>query len=385
MKNTRLKDVLAPVERSVEVDPVTSYRFLGVRSFGGGCFDAGEREGSETRYRTLNRVVVGDFVYPKLMAWEGAFGVVPPALDGYFVSPEFCTFRADDSVLDVRYLDLLFRWPETWRTIAGGSIGTNLRRRRLYPAAFFEKSVHLPGLAEQQRMAERLGRISSDIDGVRALRVRALQIGGALPGAAAHRPDLSIKLKQEAGWSLTTLADVMAPASEKVQVEADASYPNVGVLSFGRGLFEKSPIEGAATSAKALFRIRDGQFIYSRLFAFEGAYTYVEPRFDGFFVSNEFPTFDIDPERLDVVFLAAYFSAPAVWSELARSSKGLGLRRQRVHPDAILATNVWLPPLGEQQRIRSVVERAHEIARLRHDTTKHVNALFPAVLSSTFT
>ena len=30
----------------------------------------------------LTRLRAGDFVYPKLMAWEGAFGVVPPECEG---------------------------------------------------------------------------------------------------------------------------------------------------------------------------------------------------------------------------------------------------------------------------------------------------------------
>ena len=57
----------------------------------------------------------------------------------------------------------------------------------------------------------------------------------------------------------------------------------------GRGVFDKPPIEGTRTSAKTLYRIRSRQFIYSRLFAFEGAYAAVPPRCDGRYVSNEFP------------------------------------------------------------------------------------------------
>ena len=45
----------------------------------------------------------------------------------------------------------------------------------------------------------------------------------------------------------------------------------------------------------SLRRVKEGQFIYSRLFAFEGAYGMVTKEFDGAFVSQEYPTFKCDP------------------------------------------------------------------------------------------
>ncbi len=133
------------------------------------------------------------------------------------------------------------------------------------------------------------------------------------------------------------------------RVEPNLSYPNVGIYSFGRGLFTKADIDGSMTSAKALHRIRAGQFIYSRLFAFEGAYTYVGDEFDGYFVSNEFPTFDVDPERLESRWLANYLRSPERWAELGGASKGIGVRRQRVPVEAVLNYEVWLPPICVQQ------------------------------------
>lgn len=383
--NVTVGEVLELRRRRVDVEPTETYREIGIRSFGRGIFHKPPVTGSELGNKRVFEIEPGDLVLSNVFAWEGAVAMAGNDESGRIGSHRFLTYVPREGGVSVPYLRYFFMSEVGRNLLAAASPGSAGRNRTLSIDRFEALQVPLPGMDEQQRIAERFDRISNRIDRLTALRIDARRIGRALGAAAANRSDLTIRQKQAAGWSLTTLADVLTPASDKVQVEADASYPNVGVLSFGRGLFEKSPIDGSSTSAKTLFRIRDGQFIYSRLFAFEGAYTYVEPRFDGFFVSNEFPTFDIDPERLDVVFLAAYFSAPAVWSELARSSKGLGLRRQRVQPDAILATSVWLPPLGEQQRIRSVVERAQTIARLRHDTTKHVNALFPAVLSSTFT
>jgi type I restriction enzyme S subunit len=74
----------------------------------------------------------------------------------------------------------------------------------------------------------------------------------------------------------------------------------------------------------------------------------VPAKFDGHFVSNEFPIFDVDENRATAEFLALSFRSRPVWESLAVASRGLGNRRQRVHPRDLLAFEVWLPPLTQQ-------------------------------------
>ena len=76
------------------------------------------------------------------------------------------------------------------------------------------------------------------------------------------------------------------------------AMPNFGLYSYARCLFVKTPISGMATSAARVRRVRTGQFIYSTLFAWEGAFGLVTPEFDGWFVSNEYPTFTCDESQL---------------------------------------------------------------------------------------
>ncbi len=188
-----------------------------------------------------------------------------------------------------------------------------------------------------------------------------------------------------ATWQRFSLDKVMRPVSESVAVEPGRDYPNVGILSFGRGVFEKPPIDGSRTSAKTLYRIRAGQFIYSRLFAFEGAYAAVPTEFDGWYVSNEFPTFDVDEEIADARFLAIYFRSPQIWKLLARSSRGLGVRRQRVHPDAVLALTVNLPPVPAQRAAIDHVARLSGRGGLRQRYAELVDGFEASVLNSLVT
>ena len=173
----------------------------------------------------------------------------------------------------------------------------------------------------------------------------------------ACRPDVGRTEKEAGGWRQVALEEILTPAAEPCTVDPECTYPNLGVYSFARGAFAKPPIEGASTSAKTLYRVRKDQFIYSRLFAFEGAYTVVPEELDGRYVSGEFPSFDIDNRHATPGFLAAYFMNSQVWSELSSKSIGLGSRRQRVNQKRLLEHKLLLPPMASQRIIDDVFEK----------------------------
>lgn len=147
------------------------------------------------------------------------------------------------------------------------------------------------------------------------------------------------------------LGDVLQLAPAEVPVEADGTYPIAGVYSFGRGLFQRGPISGSETSYARLNRLAPGRLVMSRLKAFEGALTVIPAEFDGWFLSPEFPTFEIDATQADQQYIANLCVWPSLWSRLSGQSKGVGARRERVSADRLLTIKVPLPDLPEQRRI----------------------------------
>ncbi len=169
-----------------------------------------------------------------------------------------------------------------------------------------------------------------------------------------------------AGWESVPLGEVLRPALDPHPVDPIAKYPIAGVYGFGRGMIKRPPTTGQEIAAPQLFRIKAGQFIYSRLKSFEGAFAIVSEDVDGFFVSNEFPTFDTKPSRLDPRYLGWYFKQKRVWQALASDNKGIGARRERLHPDRLLEHEVPLPSLDEQRHIVAHIDAlAAKIAEAR--------------------
>ena len=152
-KNQRvpMRDLVRLRPPDVQTHPDESYQFAGVYSFGRGVFRSQVKLGLEFAYPKLTRLRTDNFVYPKLMAWEGAFGVVPPECDGCVVSTEFPVFDIDEDRVYPEVLDTYFRTPEVWPEISGASTGTNVRRRRLNPQDFLDYQFPLPSREVQKK------------------------------------------------------------------------------------------------------------------------------------------------------------------------------------------------------------------------------------------
>lgn len=381
----RLSEVLDPISREEPVDSTKEYRLLGVRLDGQGPFLREVVTGVQTSATKLFRVAKGDFIYSRLFACRGAFGVIDNELDGCYVSGEFPTFLPAPNRLDVNFLRYWFRLPTTLARVDEDCTGsTPLTRNRFKEQFFLALELTLPPLAEQRRIVAKIEQLAAQFNEARTLQQQAEENTEKLLITMAHRRDLDDESKKGEGWKNVSLGEVLQLVDDSQSVRADLSYPNLGIYSFGRGLFLKPPIDGALTSAKTLRRVREGQFIYSRLFAFEGAYGMVTKDYDGFFVSNEYPTFNCDPLRIRPEFVSAYFKSPKVWKEVAIGSKGLGDRRQRVQPAQVLSYRLWLPPLKWQNSVAEVQGNADRLKRLQAETKAQLDALLPSILDKAF-
>jgi type I restriction enzyme, S subunit len=384
VKTYRAGDILALERRPVTVDPLAEYQEIGVRSFGKGIFHKEPLRGADLGNKRVFEIQPGDLILNNVFAWEGAVALAGPMERGKIGSHRFMTYVANPAVADPRYLKYFFVSEPGLALLRQASPGSAGRNRTLAIDRFAEVQVHLPALDVQRLAADRLDALTDRAGRAIRLADRSAALMRAIPAALGRRSDLEPAAKRRLGWREVRLGEVMRLSQEAQLVGLNGTYPNVGVLSFGRGLFEKPPIDGASTRAVTLYRIRAKQFVYSRLFAFEGAYALVPRTYDGYYVSNEFPTFDIETEQVLPGFLAAYFKSPALWAELASGSKGLGLRRQRVHPERVLQHSIWLPPIPEQGRVATSCERIDSCLALRESADDRIQALLPSVLNRVF-
>jgi len=152
-----------------------------------------------------------------------------------------------------------------------------------------------------------------------------------------------------------SLGRFLRRTTDEVILDAKSTYATVGILSYGRGLFKRPPVTGAGTKYKSYFRIKEGEFIYSKLFAWEGALAVVPPEFDGMYVSQEFPTFEIDDTIASTAYVSLLCEWEPMWQRVRTVEAGLGGRRKRVHLASLLRLTTPLPPLAAQRRIADLI------------------------------
>gem|GEM_PF-2609560 len=366
----------------VPVSSAETYPMAGVLSYGRGLFRRPDQEGSSSSYKTFHRLRTDSLVLSQLFGWEGAVALVPSAFDGVFVSSHFPTYELSPEILP-GYAELLCQSPQLWHQLDRQATGLGLRRRTLKPDSLLSCTAWIPAIGEQERilrLAQRALVLISESclnhDGVQ-------QTCEALLIAMSHRDDLTEDEKAARGWRRVRLGDVMRLDLDPVKVDPLLRYKTAGCYSYARGLFHKEPVSGLEYQSPFLYRMKTGQFTYLKLKAFEGSFAFVSDEFEGCCVSNEYPMFTMDSSKARAEWLFAYFKAPRTWAGLASSSKGIGARRERVNPTAMLAHEVWLPPMAEQNKIAEVLNAKRQYDAL--DTfEKDAEALRRSILSEAF-
>jgi type I restriction enzyme S subunit len=177
----KLGEVLKKAERAEKVDAQREYCLLGVRLDGRGPFHRETVTGAQSSATKLFRVSSGDFIYSRLFACRGAFGVIPETFDGYYVSNEFPVFTYHHDNIDVNFLKYWFRLPDIIAAVDADCTGsTPLTRNRYKEKFFLALEIPLPPLSEQRRIVARIEELTAQIQEARKLRRQAVEETEAL-------------------------------------------------------------------------------------------------------------------------------------------------------------------------------------------------------------
>lgn len=151
------------------------------------------------------------------------------------------------------------------------------------------------------------------------------------------------------------LQEVLRPQRHVEDVSPDRRYRIAGIYSFGKGMLDRGFREGSEISYRTLTRLNEGQVVFARLNAWEGALAVVSDDFDGTYVSSEYPTFEIDSKVVEHAYVRYLLGWSRLWTRL--TPRGSMVRRKRTTESVFLATKIPLPDLGEQRRIIAKLDR----------------------------
>ena len=302
----------------------------------------------------------------------GGFGIVPNVLEEAIVSSHYFLFEVVQEKLDRKFLDYFIRTP-AFREQVEAQGSTNYAAIR--PADVLTYEIPLPSIEEQRRIVVRIEALAAEIDHARTLRQQATE------EAEAFVTSLHVKLS---GSRTRKMGDILELSEIATAVHIDQEYPQVGVRSFGNGLFAKNAILGSETTYKIFNTLYGGCLVLSQVKGWEGAVAVCPASLVGWYASPEYRTFCCKPSEVRSNYLAEIVPTKWFWGQLQSATRGVGARRERTRPEQFLEIELPWPEVDDQKRAESILAEVKHVKTLQAETVAEIDALLPAILDRAF-
>lgn len=371
-----LGEVISQANRFEDRDDLKTYRFAGTYSYAKGVFVGETKTGSSFALPKIQRVQKDDFVYCKIMAWEGAFGVVPAEADNCVLSNAFVVYKANEQAIDIRYLGYYFKLSSHWKAIGSQSTGTNVRRQSLHPSQFETALIPLPPLDEQRAIVARLDAVTE----------KARQVEAKLDDIEADAERLlAIRFCETIeGEEWRAMSDVAPLIRREIQIDSEESYTELGIRSFYKGCFHRRTLLGSEFTWQSLFRVKTGDLIFSNIMAWEQAIAIAGEKDNNCVGNHRMLTCATIPDIAVPGFLWYYFTTADGFAKILAASPGTAARNKTLKADALMSTQVPIPELAKQQAFDELQAKIAAIKAKHADTRRELKALLPSMLENIF-
>jgi type I restriction enzyme S subunit len=224
-------------------------------------------------------------------------------------------------------------------------------------------------------VVSRIEELSAEIHGARSLRNDAAEETEALL-VSTHL--------HLAGFRTRKIGEILTLDECEVRIMPIEEYPQVGVKSFGGGLFPKPSILGTETTYGTFNRLYKGAVVLSQVKGWEGAVAVCGSDLSGWFVSPEYRTFRCIPSEACPDYMAAVVRTEWFWGRLKNATRGVGARRERTRPEQFLALEISMPDVEHQQAAEHIFSEVGRLKSLQAETSAKLDALMPSILDKAF-
>lgn len=178
------------------------------------------------------------------------------------------------------------------------------------------------------------------------------------------------------------VGDVLKLERRVVAVDPDVVYEEIGIRSFGRGIFHKEPVSGLDLGNKRVFRIQPGDLVISNVFGWEGAVALASEAETGKIGSHRFMTFTAVDDRISTAWAAWFFRSDPGLELIRKASPGSAGRNRTLAIDRFESLEIPLPPPDEQRRVASELDRIAAATSDLRSRNEHASALSGALTVS---
>jgi type I restriction enzyme S subunit len=371
-----MAEVAPLVRRPVQVEPDQVYQEIGVRSFGKGVFHKPPSRSLVIGDKKVFAIEPGDLLFNIVFAWEGAVAVAGEEERGTIGSHRFLTCVTNSQLALAPYLYWYFIHERGLKQLQLASPGGAGRNRTLGTDKLAAMVIELPSIEEQQRVVDKLDGTAKKIARLR-LAARATQaelrttLNSAFRKATFRAPRIAI-------------GDIAPIVRRPVELESNGVYAELGVRSFGKGLFKKPDLIGGELTWQKLFRIHCGDIVFSNIKAWEGAFAVAKPVHHGKVGSHRYLTSVVDTKRTTPNFLWYFLQSDEGLAQVQAASPGSADRNRTLNQKKLAAIEVPLPSLDAQLWFDKIQQKASDVLAGQVEVAAELEHLIPALLQQAF-
>ena len=206
-------------------------------------------------------------------------------------------------------------------------------------------------------------------------------------------PNWSVQYADEEDFGFTKkfpmarIGSFLVKSRDIIEVQDDVEYKQVTLKINNGGVVPRNngaTLKGSKIGTKRQHIIHAGQFIMSKIDARNGAYGIVPSELEGAIVTNDFPVFDVDIEKVIPQFLVLV-STTDKFVEFARKCSSGTTNRKRIDIAAFLNQQIPLPSIEKQKKILEVYNaQANQVSKLETDIRDVSDSIVPYIKSALY-
>jgi type I restriction enzyme, S subunit len=258
--------------------------------------------------------------------------------------------------------------------LSSGSTPTS--RNRLKEAQLLAMRIPLPPLEEQRRIVARVEAMAARIEEARELSV----------GSQRDMQSLLLSAYSEMieNVPIMRMSEIAPLIRRPVHIKLEENYYELGIRSFGKGTFHKSPLTGAELGDKKLFYIEPEDLLFNIVFAWEGAVAVARQNDQGRVGSHRFLSCIPMRDKALPEFLCFHFLTREGLNQLGLASPGGAGRNRTLGLKSLEKITVPVPDLQVQEDFSRLLKMRTEMIALQESSRLELDALLPSILAKAF-
>jgi type I restriction enzyme S subunit len=317
----------------------------------------------------------GVLVVSGINAAKGAIAIYDPeATEPVAATIHYGAYIPKLDRVDVGFLWWMLRgrlFQELLNEYLPGGIKTEPKAKRLLSVP-----VPLPPLSEQRRIVARIEELAPQINEARQLWLQQeVGIRGLLLGAF---------------WTIASdaprhpMQEVAPIVRRNTELDPNASYPELGIRSFGKGTFHKPALTGTELGSKRLYRIEAGDLIFMNVFAWEGAVAVATPEDKDRYGSHRFITCVPLKGVITANFLCFHFLTEEGLETRGEASPVGAGRNRTLGLTTLGKIQVPVPGIDKKLWFESLLAEVDRLRALQAETAAELVALLHPILDRAF-